>query len=127
MKIFIQRTILLLLIALQGVAPLVHAHVQGENNIGVHFHSINAQSYQQTEEVAALGFFAHCDAVIDITLAVVQKKLLDCELSNDSVTLSRILFPPAIVITTAIASSVYILPAKQSIKLSTAMPRGPPL
>ena len=126
MKIFIQRTILLLLLALQGVAPLVHAHVQAESNKGVHFHGFSVQVNQQTE-VASLDFFAHCDAVIDVKLAVVQKKTLDCELSNDSFTLSRIHFPSAIVITTAIASSVYIASTKQSIKLSTAIPRAPPL
>ena len=72
MKIFMQRTILLLLLAIQGVAPLVHAHVQGESNVGVHFHGINVSVTQQTE-IVALDIFGHCDAVIDIKLAVAQK------------------------------------------------------
>lgn len=127
MKIFFHRSVLLLLLALQSVAPLVHAHVheQAASNKGVHFHGFTVQVRQQSE-IAALDF-GHCDAVIGIKLAVVKKKLLDCEPGNDSLIFRYSHSFPAIALPLAMVSTANIAFTKAALRLSTATPRGPPL
>ncbi|WP_087871428.1 hypothetical protein [Bathymodiolus platifrons methanotrophic gill symbiont] len=74
MKIFIHRFILLLLLLLQGVSPLVHAHVHADgSNSGVHFHGINTPVNQRTE-ILALDILCHADAIIELKQAISQKK-----------------------------------------------------
>ncbi|MBT3811854.1 MAG: hypothetical protein HON51_05950 [Gammaproteobacteria bacterium] len=127
MKIFFHRSLLLLLLALQSVAPLVHAHlhVQAASNHSVHFHGFTVQVRQQSE-IAALDL-GHCDALIGIKLTIVQKKLLECEPSNASLIFRQTNSSPAIALPIAMSPSAYLTLSKAALRLSTATPRGPPL
>ncbi|NYT46764.1 MAG: hypothetical protein H0A75_03050 [Candidatus Methanofishera endochildressiae] len=90
MKIFFHRSVLLLL-RLKSVAPWC-MRVTNRGEKGRLFHGFTVQVRQQSE-IAALDF-GHCDAVIGIKLAVVKKKLLDCEPGNDSLIFRQAIFFP---------------------------------
>ena len=127
MKIFIHRFILLLLLLLQCVSPLVHAHVHAEgSNNGVHFHGINAQASQQTE-ILALDILRHRVAIIELKQAIFQKKLLDEESVNNHFSLRSIDIIPPFSIAKHVAIATYTMPLIPSIRWSLVSPRAPPL
>lgn len=84
MKLFFHRSIIVLLLLLQGFSPLVHAHViadGGEN--GLHIDGISVQA-DKSPQISSFKSVGHADIVIGMQSAVQQKNLLLIDVPNVS-------------------------------------------
>ncbi len=76
MKFFILRTIILLLLLLQGFTPLVHAHVSGHGiESGLHIDGIILQ-IEKNPQTSSFENIYQTNIAISISGAVQQKKQL---------------------------------------------------
>ncbi|MFK5947546.1 MAG: hypothetical protein QM500_02100 [Methylococcales bacterium] len=76
MKFFILRTIILLLLLLQGFAPLVHAHVSGHGiENGFHIDGIDLQ-IEKSPQISSFENIYQTNIAISISGAVQQKNQL---------------------------------------------------
>jgi len=80
MKLFFHQSIILLLLLLQGVTPLVHAHVSGDGSeYGLHIDGISS-SVEKSSQLLSFESISHTDIVIGMQAAVQQKNKLFVEL-----------------------------------------------
>lgn len=122
-----RRFMLLLLLILQGFAPLLHAHVQLHGvATGVHMHGFNIPIFQGVE-VHAQDAADNCQAIIDIKLAISAQKVLNSEVerSHSSLRAPDLIAPHARENYHELVTirSVFI----PSTRFSTQIPRAPPL
>lgn len=84
MKLFIHRSIIVLLLLLQGISPLVHAHVNadGREN-GLHIDGISAQ-LDKSRQALSFKSVGHADTVIGMQPTIQQKKILLIDLPDCS-------------------------------------------
>ena len=128
MILVINRSIILLLLVLQGFAPLVHAHVHiiGSED-GVHIHGITTVTSHE-HELSALDKFSCSNTAIGMYSAIQKKKSLNADLNTDTCYLSYTGF---VRIPVFIEKNVGFSPSdialKSSLLLSTSAPRAPPL
>ena len=104
MNLVIRRFIILLLLVLQGFAPLLHAHVHvmGEDD-GVHIHGIATVSAHHEHELASLDKVVCSNTAFGLHSAIQKKNLLDIDSAE-----------PADFISTAATLQFAVLIEKQS-------------
>lgn len=76
MNLFFHRTIVLLLLLLQGVSPLVHAHVHADGGeSGLHIDGISVL-LEKDSQFTSLKTIGHSDAVMGMRSAIQHKTQL---------------------------------------------------
>ena len=123
MIIVIRRFIILLLLVLQGFAPLVHAHVHMvDSEHGVHIHGITSVTSHEFQ-LSALDNFSCVNTAIGMHSAIQKKKHLNADTCYVSYT-DFVQFP------VFIEKSVVFFPPgidlKSALFLSDSTPRAPP-
>ena len=125
MNLFFSRSIIFLLFLLQGLSPLVHAHVQADGGeYGLHIDGISVLA-EKNAQFTSLESIGHSDAVIDMRSAVQQKKLLVSNPDN-GVSASAPCFVKSLFIEKLLQFSLPAFQKKLSISLSIIAPRAPP-
>ncbi len=129
MNLFFRRSIILLLFLLQGLSPLVHAHVQTDNGYnGLHIEGISILAGKSCQ-FASLENIGHTDAVIGMRPAIQQQNLsLTSGSKNNSIGNSyvqHLSIPHLIEKHSHFSFSAFL--NKLSIYLSIIAPRAPPV
>lgn len=128
MILVIRRCLILLLLVLQGFAPLVHAHVHivgGEE--GVHIHGITTVT-SHALQFSSLDNYACSNAAIGMHSAIQKKKSLDVALDTDTYIVSYAELSHSLAILEKyIGFPSTGLALKQPAFLSGSAPRAPPL
>ncbi len=129
MNLFFHRMIILLLFVLQGLAPLVHAHVQtdcGESGLHIDGISVLTEKYSQFTSLKTIG---HSDVVLGMRSAIQHKKLLinDYPVKGYRDHSARYFIQALFIEKQLFSSSPPIFQNKLSINLSIIAPRAPPL
>ena len=124
MILVIRRSIIFLLLVLQGFAPLVHAHVHIINSDdGIHIHGITTATSHE-HQLSALDEFSCSSAAIGVHSAIQKKKSLNADACYASYT-DFVQFPEFIEKTVGFSPPDSDL--KSSILLSDFAPRAPPV
>jgi len=128
MILLIRRSIILLLLVLQGFAPFVHAHVHivGSDD-GIHIHGITSVSSHE-HQLSALDKFSCSNTAIGMQSAIAKKKSLSAALNVDVYYVGYtdfVQFP--VFITNYVGFSPPRIDLKSSLLLSESAPRAPPL
>jgi hypothetical protein len=129
MNLLYHRFIILLLLVLQGLSPLVHAHAQVVDNgdSGIHIDEIS-RIWQDAGDTLSFSNSEHATSpVIDMPAVITQKKLLlDSDLSHFLCADAKPQFIHLFGINnTSAFADVFIV--QPSVSLSTIAPRAPPL
>ena len=129
MILFVRRFIILLLLVLQGFAPLVHAHVHiVDSDDGVHIHGVTSVASHE-HQLSALDKFSCSSAAIGMHSAIQKKNSLNADdLNADSCDTNHtgfVQFPQLIKKTVGFSPPNISL--KSSLLLSASAPRAPPL
>ena len=128
MILVIRCSIILLLLVLQGFAPLVHAHVHIiDSEDGVHIHGITT-AVSHEHQLSALDKFSCSSAAIGLHSAIQKKKSLNADLNAETCYLSYtgfVRFP--VYIEKTVGFSPPVIALKSSLLLSASAPRAPPL
>jgi len=123
-----RRFIILLLLVLQGFAPLVHAHVHtigsGE---GIHIHGI-VSAGSDGHQLSALDNFSCSDTAIGMHSAIQKKKALSADMNIETACPDYInlIWAPAFIIK-IIGFSPPEISLKSSLLFPASAPRAPPL
>ncbi|WP_174483504.1 hypothetical protein [methanotrophic endosymbiont of Bathymodiolus puteoserpentis (Logatchev)] len=128
MNLLYHRFIILLLLVLQGLSPLVHAHVQIVDNgdSGIHIDEIS-RIWQDAGDTLSFSNSEHVATAIDMQAVITQKKLLlDSDLSHFLCANAKPQFIHLFGINnTSAFADVFIV--QSSVSLSAIAPRAPPL
>lgn len=123
-----RRCIILLLLVLQGFAPLVHAHVHtvgGEE--GIHVHGITTVASHE-HQLSTLDNFSCSNAAVGVQSAISKKKALQTAPDADTCFVSYADFvQPPVLIAKYIGFSPSGFALQYSLLLSDSAPRAPPL
>lgn len=128
MNLFLRQFIILLLLLLQGVSPLVHAHVHQDGGInGLHidvdgFSTLSKQSPQN----ASLERVDHSGTVIGIRSAIQQKNQLIKHHPDTGLDLQSLHFSAPCFIENQLLYRSTVFADTVLINLSTIAPRAPP-
>lgn len=123
-----RRFIILLLLVLQGFAPLVHAHVHmSDSGEGIHIHGIVSVA-SDGAQLSALDNFSCSDTAIGMHSAIQKKKTLPTDVNVETVCPDYIgLIRASAFIAKVIGFSPPGISLKPSLLLPASAPRAPPL
>jgi len=125
MKLLFHRSIILLLLLLQGFTPLVHAHVSGDGSeYGLHIDGISS-SAEKSPQLSSFDSIGHTDIVIGMPAAVQQKNKLFVEIPSFSHTNHNKLIKPLVIVKPSLFFSSIFLQRSVADRSSSA-PRAPP-
>ncbi len=126
MSLFFRRSIILLLLLLQGLSPLVHAHVQSDGGeYGLHIDGVSVFA-EKDVQFSSLESIGHFDAVIGMRPAIQQKKLSISYFPNYGVSGYEQHFIKSHVTEKPTQLLEPVFQKKLSIYLSIIAPRAPP-
>jgi len=126
MNLFFRHFIVILLLLLQGLSPLVHAHVQQDSGeYGLHIDGISVPT-QNNLQFSALKSIGHSDVVIGMRSAILQKNFLETDLPVASVCECTQYILQSPFKAKQVQFSLLIFQNKPSINLSIIAPRAPP-
>lgn len=126
MSLFFRRSIILLLFLLQGLSPLVHAHVHADGGeYGLHIDGVSVLT-EKNVQFASLESIGHFDVVIGMRSAIQQKKLPISDLSDYGVSNYGQHFTKSHFIEKQTQFWLPVFQKKLSIYLSIIAPRAPP-
>lgn len=126
MKLFFQRSIILLLLLLQGVSPFVHAHVMGDGGeLGLHIDGFRGQ-FDYAYQTPSFKSIDHADVVIGMQAAVQQKNqsLNDIAVFNENM---KALIPSFSLDEQRIKFISHHFLSNSRIDTSSIAPRAPPI
>ena len=124
MILIVRRFIILLLLVLQGFAPLVHAHVHiVDSGDGVHIHGVTSVTSHE-HQLSALDKFSCSSAAIGMHSAIQKKNSLNADICYANHT-DFVQFPQ--IIKKTVGFSPPRISLKSSLLLSASAPRAPPL
>jgi len=127
MILFGRQIIILLLLLLQGLSPLVHAHVQVDNGeYGLHIEGVSVQ-IKENAQFSSIEVIGHVDTVIGMKPAIQHNKLLktDQPASRRSFFESLSIHPSVKDDKRFFCSFIGL--SGSSVTLSNIAPRAPPL
>jgi len=125
MKLLFHRSIILLLLLLQGFTPLVHAHVSGDGSeYGLHIDGISS-SVGKSSQFSSFDSIGHTDIVIGMPAAVQQKNKLFVEIPSFSHTNHNKLIKRFVIAKKLFLFSSNSLP-RSVVDRSSSAPRAPP-
>ena len=124
-----RRFIILLLLVLQGFAPLVHAHVHIiDSEEGIHIHGIVSAAGSDEHQLSALDNFSCADTAIGMHSAIQKKKSLHADLNADTCYFGYADFDQfSVLMEKTIGFSPPEIHCKSTLLLSVFAPRAPPL
>ncbi len=127
MNLFFRRSILLLLLMLQGITPLVHAHVvAGGGESGLHIAGISVQA-DTDSYFSSIKSVGHADVFISMPEAIQQKNLL--LIKSVSVAFSEIitdLLPVLSFVEKRVIFFTHSSTSNSVVNHSSVTPRAPP-
>jgi len=126
MKLFFQRSIILLLLLLQGVSPFVHAHVTDDcGEIGLHIEGFRS-AFDSATQTSSFKSIEHANIVIGMQAAVQQKNqsLNDIAVFNENM---KALIPSFSLVEQRIKFISHQFHSHSRIDTSCITPRAPPL
>ena len=128
MILLINRFIIVLLLVLQGFAPLVHAHVHVINSDdGVHIHGITTASSHE-HQFSALENISCSNTAIGMHPAITKKKALSADLDSAACYFGSFdLNQFSVLLENTVGFSPPDLILSSALSLSDSAPRGPPL
>ena len=123
-----RQFIILLLLVLQGFAPLVHAHVHmSDSGEGMHIHGIVSAASDRAQ-LSASDNFGCSDTAIGMHSAIQKKKTLSADVNVETVCSDYIdLIRGPAFIAKIIGFSPPETSLKSSLLLPASAPRAPPL
>lgn len=125
MNLVFRQSIIVLLLLLQGLSPLVHAHVQedtGEN--GLHIDGFRVLT-ENGPQLSAFDSIAHADVVIGMRPAI-RQKILASDLPNTGLNDATQDFIQATFVDKKHLYYLSLFVIESSIDLSIIAPRAPP-
>jgi len=126
MNLFFRQSIIVLLLLLQGLSPLVHAHVQEDTGeYGLHIDGFRALT-ENSPQFSAFDSIAHTDVVIGMRPAIRQKNLLSSDLPNTGLNEATQDFTQAALVEKRLLYDLSVFVIEASIDLSVIAPRAPP-
>lgn len=127
MKFVMHRFFIVLLVVLQGLSPLVHAHVQlqGSAQDGIHIHDIAQAEHQHDQRLSLINDEHSCTA-IGIQSGIQQKKCCSDAGSVGAVFNDLKLEHCSNQDNKVIVTAPYFISIKHTCLLSTISPRAPP-
>jgi len=126
MILFGRQITILLLLLLQGLSPLVHAHVQvDDGEYGLHIEGINVQ-VKESPHSSSIERIGYIESVIGMKSAIQQKNLLKTDRSASQFSYFEQLFFATYVNNKRLFFS-FISLSDSSVILSNSAPRAPPL
>lgn len=127
MIIFGRQIIILLLLLLQGLSPLVHAHVQvDDGEYGLHIDGISIQ-IEGNSPLSSIKATGHVDSVIGMKSAIQQKNLLKTDQPASRISYFEQLFTATSGKDNKRLFCSFIALSETSATLSNIAPRAPPL
>lgn len=125
MNLFFRQSIIVLLLVLQGLSPLVHAHVQEDTGeYGLHVDGFQILT-ENNPQISAFDSIAHEDVVIGMRSAIQQKNLLN-NMQNTGLDCSGSHYRQADFVEKQLMFCLPELANKRQINLSNIAPRAPP-